>query len=333
MTQDVAPVNHCMPYSVYQNRAPALRFVDTYSSEHSRPSPLRPAGFPLIVFVLFPLGHQTHGPTPSPWNLRPDQAGAPSAGWRVWTIMFSPVQPARRAGGCRAAWPRSCALRESPRRARWLQRVTRRDPFRADSSGGGLDYGVTFLAADVDPAVPARWGGNLVMPLQSRLNGSGGHAVREQPATPPISPPHRADMGNPASARTGTIQRGRRKGCWARGRSGQLASSHSGPLTERARWQAAGGPRNPGGHLFRSKTVRRTQRRSGGLQDSLEGRAPDDEAPAKQTPPPPSPIRTPAWQPPFDGRRLEEPFSVYVTGETPRLRFPKPDLQNLNYGK
>jgi hypothetical protein len=57
--------------------------------------------------------------------------------------------------------------------------------------------------------------------------------------------------------------------------------------------------------IFRPKPVRRTQRRSGGLVDGLEGRTPDVEAPAELT--------TAALD--GDVREPEEPFSVYRSGQ------------------
>ena len=102
---------------------------------------------------------------------------------------------------------------------------------------------------------------------------------RSRPVIPPSSTPHRADMGTPASVKPGTIHPGRRERA---GRAIDPTRSHRSTPARRPRRPCRKqheGPRNPGG-LSRSKPVRRTQRRSGGLDDGLEGRTPDVEAPA-----------------------------------------------------
>jgi hypothetical protein len=133
--------------------------------------------------------------------------------------------------------------------------------------------------------------------------------------------PHRLEpaRSNPAGA----------KDCWTRGRPGQLGLLHSRPPLSvqpepfaprrpakidndspdgatrcepaASRWRALKSCRAS----FRPKPVRRTQRRSGGLVDGLEGRTPDVEAPAELT--------TAALD--GDVREPEEPFSVYRSGQ------------------
>ena len=156
-------------------------------------------------------------------------------------------------------------------------------------------------------------------------------------------------MGNPASVRTGTIHPGRCKGCYGavgptssrrsiparrcrsslnRSRPAAPPSSttthppaRSGPAAS----EAAGEPRNLGGHLSRSKPAQSTQRRSGGLGDGLEGRTPDDEAPAGQ-------IAAADVDSSRSGHRHgnRPGHSSRHHRRTARLRFSNPDFQHLD---
>jgi hypothetical protein len=122
--------------------------------------------------------------------------------------------------------------------------------------------------------------GNPLMPLQPYLHSPSGHASGRSTRHPAEldATPRRADMGFPMSARTGTIKCGRCKRLLV----GPTSSTNL-PQTARsdpAASEAAGWPLNMTGFFPRSKPVRRTQRRSDGLGDGLEGLWPDDDAPA-----------------------------------------------------